>query len=150
MAKNDARDGERARGRARWRSGRGLAARRDRQQNAEHREVGQHGGAAVAQERRHHAGERQHAERSAGDQQDLQRRGGAEAGGQEEFVIGARAQGDAEAAIDQECVQREDRRDAEQAPLLAERGEDQVGMRRRARIADRPVRCPCPAMPPVA
>ncbi len=94
-------------------------------------EVGQHRGAPVAQERCHHAGKRQHAQRAAGDQQNLQRRGRRQAGRQKELVVGACAQGDAERSIDQERVKREDCRDAEEAPLLAERGEDQVGMRGR-------------------
>ena len=66
-------------------------------------EVRQHRGAAVAQERRDHAGERQHAQRAAGDQQDLQRRGRGQSRGQEELVIGAGAQRDAQRAVDQQA-----------------------------------------------
>ncbi len=88
-------------------------------QNSEHDEVGEHRSAAVAEERCHHAGKRQHAQGAAGDQQNLQRRGRGQAGGQKELVIGARAQRDLERSVDQECVKREDGRDAEEAPLLA-------------------------------
>ena len=51
------------------------AAMRDRLQDSQHREIRQHGRAAVAEERRHHAGERHHSERPAGNQQEFERGG---------------------------------------------------------------------------
>jgi hypothetical protein len=108
------------------------------------KEIRQHGRSAVTQEGRHDSGKRQHAQRSAGDQQDLQGHGHAQARGQEEFVIAARAQGDARRAIQDERVEREHRGHAQEAPLLAQRRKDQVGVRGRhqRRIAQARSRAP--------
>ena len=41
-------------------------------------------------------------------------------------------------------VEREDQRHAEEAPLLAQRRENQIGVRRRHQLRIAPARCPCP------
>ena len=101
----------------------------NREEDGDNSEVGQHRGAAVAQERGHYAGEREHAQRSGGDEENLQGGGGGQAGGEEEFVVRAGAQSDAQSTVNDERIEREYGSDAEKSPLFAESGENEIGMR---------------------
>ena len=84
--------------------------------------------AAVADERQRDAGERQEPGDAAHDDERLQAEERGEPGGEQllEGVVGA--QGDAQPGADHEQEADEDRRGAEQPELLADGGEDEVGL----------------------
>ncbi len=71
--------------------------RADCEQDPDRRQVRDHRRAAVAEERRGHAGQRQHAEQAAGDEQERQHDPEAQAERQEEAVVAIRAHRDPDA-----------------------------------------------------
>jgi hypothetical protein len=73
---------------------------RDRRTHADGGEVAEHGGASVAQERRHDTGKRKHPEHATHDHDRLRRETKCESGGEEKRVVAGRAERDPQHAPD--------------------------------------------------
>ncbi len=100
------------------------------EQNADDREVGDETGSAVAEERNHDAGERDQTEHTTRNQYDLQSEGQGESEREEEVVIGACTERDANAKPNQGGIECKHCEYAQESPFLAKRSQDEIGMSR--------------------
>ena len=97
------------------------------QQQGDDHEAREQGGAALAHEGQGHAGERDELGHAAHDGEGLEGDGRGEAGGGEGRQVGLGTRGGGEAADREQHEQQQHGGAAEQAHLLADRGEDHIG-----------------------
>ena len=90
--------------------------------------VREHGRAAVAQKRRHDPRQREEAQQPAGDDERLHHQPERHAHRQQRRKVAGRPQRHAKAPPAQQTVQREDDQQSDQPELLADGGEDEVGV----------------------
>ncbi len=103
----------------------------NRGQQSQSGEVGDHGGTAEAEERRHDTRERHEAQHAGRHQQDRRGEAQRENRRQEEAVVRRRANGSRETAPQQRQEERRNREEAAETEVLADRGKHEVGVARR-------------------
>ena len=115
------------------------AAVRERQQQPDDDRVGEQRRPAVADERQRDAGQRDELEVAGGDDERLDPDDQRQAGREQRPEVVGRGRRDAQAALDDDEIEAEDGEDPDQAELLAEGGEREVGvdLRDRQPAADR-------------
>ena len=124
----------------------------DPQQQGDERPVREQRGAAVGQERHGQAGERDDPGDAADDDEALQGDGERQAGGEQLAEAVADAERGAQAALDEQDVEHQQREEPDQAELLAEARDDEVGLGEVGEVgaaaaqagAEQAARRPCP------
>src|SRR3954470_20134364 len=100
----------------------------DREQHAHRREVGDHRRAADAHERQRDAGDRRNPHRHAHVDEDLEEQPDDDPAGDDRRIEITRDRDDAQRSPEHEEIEREEQRRADEAALLCEAGEDEVGL----------------------
>ena len=102
----------------------GAGATGDAEHDPHRRTIGQHGRTPVAQERSHHARQRQDAEQAAGNHERLNHQPERDADRQERRVVSGRPDGDTNAPPAQKAVQRDHDQQADEPELFSDGRED--------------------------